>query len=1261
MAYSASKISEKAWYYLTKNTDQIILERGLDYFDKNKIIDVSFETATGRFKFLIKGTKPYQTTFAIDENNNITQSTCNCPYQHFCKHQAAAAYWLKEEKNELKELLENKKETIKPEPKQENISTHFTPRNSFTPFIIPVYRTLNPYQLAELYLAKNTGKSQIINYSLKKTDTNTYKGEASFKAALSWGFHNKNDTYNIILKHQSDGLAISCGCNVRITKLCSHAYALLVAMIKDGNLAHIQEKTEAETETIYQQVANNLGIAEDNNWRKHFQFSMANGEFGLKPSGKYENLMGTDILDELNFNEAMSLNPEEELQHKTETQKSDVYQLGFAFWFHPDTSDSFKITPLIATSGKKGLPMEVKFKEYKRNTYETIEFQYGDHALLDLCNKLEESYNGFHQHQINMQSERMHDYMEFLVSHPYLYFNKDLYGNQIKKSALQSIKFIPTTPQVSIEVTQEGNFIRQNTTILQGDERIALSDQVVQRKHEFFVLIKDHLYFFPNKSEISQWNALQLMQNKLFATSKFDEVFEKHLKFIGKSKPISFTNFNSLEMKKKKINAVQKELYLTELDNFVIFRPFVRFDDDTLIEAKTENANLTLSGNTITQKSFDEESTQSFLTLIENLHPKFQKQAMSSFYHLTYTEMMQNNAFLRIFRELSNEEIKVFGLKNLKKLKVNPHTGKVNYSVESGTDWFDVKGGIYFGDEYISLSDLKKKFIPGSAFVELSDGKNGIIPDEWLKKLESLFLHSETEKGELKLSKKHFSLVEILFEDLENEELLFEIAERKDKLLNFSHLNQYPIPQEVTATLRHYQEDGFQWLCFLDEFQWGGILADDMGLGKTLQVITFLSHILKQNKQTNLIVVPTSLLFNWENELKKFAPHLNAHFYYGSSRIKSTKPFDKYDIVFTSYGLMLSDIKSLKEYPFNYVILDESQAIKNTSSKRYKAARLLNANNRIAMTGTPIENNTFDLYAQMSFLNPGFLGSAKSFKDNYAHAIDKDRDNEKAKNLQQLIKPFVLRRTKQQVATELPDKIEDILYCEMDKEQRKIYDALRNDIKDRLLNKIEEEGLAKSRFSVLEGLTKLRLVCDTPEILTGDEKYGTSSAKLRVLADHIEENTPNHKILIFSQFVKMLKVIEKQIQDSGMKYAYLDGQSSQKERQDNVNKFQEEEDCRIFLISLKAGGTGLNLMAADYVYIVDPWWNPAVENQAIDRCYRIGQDKKVIAYRMICKDTIEEKIMELKSKKNAIAGDIINTDENTLKQLDKNDIMALFD
>ena len=460
--------------------------------------------------------------------------------------------------------------------------------------------------------------------------------------------------------------------------------------------------------------------------------------------------------------------------------------------------------------------------------------------------------------------------------------------------------------------------------------------------------------------------------------------------------------------------------------------------------------------------------------------------------------------------------------------------------------------------------------------------------------------------------------------------------------------------------MRHYQKEGLNWLNFLDEMQWGGILADDMGLGKTLQVLAFLQLQANKKPGTNLIVVPTTLLFNWENELKKFAPKLKAHYYYGTDREKNTHDFKNYDLVFTTYGILLRDIETLSKFQFNYAVLDESQAIKNPVSNRYKAACLIKARNKIALTGTPIENGTFDLFAQMSYANRGFFGGVKKFKENYSTPIDKDGNEVIAGELNKLINPFILRRTKEKVASELPDKTEDIIYCEMESGQRRVYDAYRNEYRNQLLNKIEAEGIGKSKMMVLEALTRLRQICDSPVLLNSDEVSETQSVKIKEIVRHITNKTGKHKILVFSQFVKMLGLIKDELAKLNIEYEYLDGQCSSQQREQSVNNFQENENLRVFLISLRAGGTGLNLTAADYVYIVDPWWNPAVENQAIDRCYRIGQDKKVFAYRMICKNTVEEKIIALQNKKKKIAEDLIQTDENILKKLNKNDIKELF-
>ncbi|HMW67304.1 MAG TPA: DEAD/DEAH box helicase, partial [Chitinophagaceae bacterium] len=336
------------------------------------------------------------------------------------------------------------------------------------------------------------------------------------------------------------------------------------------------------------------------------------------------------------------------------------------------------------------------------------------------------------------------------------------------------------------------------------------------------------------------------------------------------------------------------------------------------------------------------------------------------------------------------------------------------------------------------------------------------------------------------------------------------------------------------------------------------------------------------------------------------------------------------------------------------------QAIKNPSSKVTKAAGLLHATHRLCMSGTPLQNNTFDIFAQMNFLNPGMLGTMEFFRQEFAIPIDKFGEQDRKEHLKKILYPFILRRTKEQVAKDLPEKQEMILFCEMEEEQRSIYDAYRNDFRNQILGAIETQGIHKSQLTILQGLMKLRQICDSPAILNEQEKFDNHSIKLEELGREIAENIGDHKALIFSQFLGMLALIRKKLDDLGIKYEYFDGSTSAPDREKAIQSFQNDTEVRVFLISLKAGGVGLNLTAADYVYIVDPWWNPAVEQQAIDRTHRIGQTKNIFAYRMICKDTIEDKILQLQEKKKALAKDIISDDASFVKALTREDVEYLF-
>ncbi|MBD0280108.1 MAG: DEAD/DEAH box helicase, partial [Flavisolibacter sp.] len=493
------------------------------------------------------------------------------------------------------------------------------------------------------------------------------------------------------------------------------------------------------------------------------------------------------------------------------------------------------------------------------------------------------------------------------------------------------------------------------------------------------------------------------------------------------------------------------------------------------------------------------------------------------------------------------------------------------------------------------------------------------------------------------------------------EELTLQLEEKYEKIRDFQQIKEIDPPADLQKVLRPYQVAGYQWLNYLHEVSWGGILADDMGLGKTVQALSFLQHYHDTHDSLKaLVVCPTTLIYNWENEIKKFTPSLTYHIHHGSARLRDVDELQRHEIIITTYGTLRSDIKLFLQIPLDYVVLDESQAIKNPASKVTKAASLLRVKHRLCMSGTPLQNNTFDVYAQMNFLNPGMLGTVEFFRQEFAIPIDKFGEQEQKEHLRKILYPFILRRTKEQVAKDLPDKTETVLFCEMGNEQRKIYDAYRNDYRSRIIGTIEEQGIQKSQLTILQGLMKLRQICDSPAILNEAEKFENHSIKLEELAREITENIGNHKTLIFSQFLGMLSLIRQKLEELGIKYEYFDGSTSAPDRETAIQSFQGDDEVRVFLISLKAGGVGLNLTAADYVYIVDPWWNPAVEQQAIDRTHRIGQTKNIFAYRMICKDTIEDKIMQLQDRKRLLAKELITDDTTFVKSLTREDVEYLF-
>lgn len=719
---------------------------------------------------------------------------------------------------------------------------------------------------------------------------------------------------------------------------------------------------------------------------------------------------------------------------------------------------------------------------------------------------------------------------------------------------------------------------------------------------------------------------------------------------------------SSLQLITIKVTPKQQVLLQEFNTQYLMLKPQFVYETITVdYENNPEDILQTLPDGSLQLILRDRVKEQAFYNDLRNLHNLFQKQVQNNFYYLPFDDVMKKNWFINTVHQLQDNDIPVLGMQELKKFRYNTNKPVWDMKAGSGIDWFDLSIKVSFGDQSVPLKDIRKALLNKQNIVLLGDGTIGVLPEEWLKQYGLLLkMGDEQKEGTLRLSKLHYTLIDELHDQIDEEQVLAEINDKKQRLQNIDDVKTIKVSKEIKASLRPYQQSSFHWLQTLDELGWGGCLADDMGLGKTLQTITFLQFLKEKYKGcTNLVICPTSLIYNWETELKKFAPSLTYHIYYGTAREFSNEHFDDYDIIITSYGIIRNDLEHLLQFNWHYVILDESQTIKNPDAQTTKAVQLLKSKNRLILSGTPVQNNTYDLYAQFNFINPGLLGNRDFFKE-FANGIDKYNDAEKAAQLRKMVYPFMLRRTKEQVAPDLPDKTEMVLWCEMSKEQRAVYDDFKNYYRTTLIKKIEEVGMAKASIYILEGLLRLRQICDSPALLKSDDVTTSKSIKIDELIREIRENSGQHKLLVFSQFTGMLQLIKVRMEEAGINYVYLDGSTTAVNRKKHVDDFQTDPLIKVFLISLKAGGLGLNLTAADYVYMVDPWWNPAVEQQAIDRTHRIGQTRKIFSYKMICKNTIEEKIMELQQKKKQIAKELISEDTGFIKKLKKDDIEFLF-
>ena len=583
----------------------------------------------------------------------------------------------------------------------------------------------------------------------------------------------------------------------------------------------------------------------------------------------------------------------------------------------------------------------------------------------------------------------------------------------------------------------------------------------------------------------------------------------------------------------------------------------------------------------------------------------------------------------------------------------------VRVEVRSGVDWFDLEGAADFDGQSVKLPQLLKAVRRGERTVALGDGTVGLLPEKWLERYSRAAALASSDDGTIRFSHSQVALLDFLLASEPAAVFDDEFIRLREQVRDFAGVQPVDPAAGFKGTLRNYQREGLGWMEFLRQFGFGGCLADDMGLGKTVQVLALLaSRYAGDNRvdhRPSLVVAPRSVVFNWKDEAKRFVPGLRVLDYTGTGRRAKRDDFSKYDLIVTTYATVRLDASFLKDHTFDTLILDEAQAIKNAATASAKAARLLKANHRLALSGTPVENHLGELWSVFDVLNPGMLGSVGAFESALSNGASNNGDLEM---LSRALRPFILRRTKSQVAPELPAKVEQTIYCEMKPPQRRLYNELRKYYRQSLLRNADDATIKRSKIRVLEALLRLRQAACHPGLID-KERRNEPSAKLDALIPQIVEVIEGgRKALVFSQFTSLLGIVRNRLDEQGITYEYLDGRT--RNRAARVARFQSDASCSLFLVSLKAGGLGLNLTAAEYVFILDPWWNPAVEAQAIDRTHRIGQIHQVFAYRLIARDTVEDRILELQQTKRSLADAIIGSDNSLISTLGREHLEVLF-
>ena len=708
--------------------------------------------------------------------------------------------------------------------------------------------------------------------------------------------------------------------------------------------------------------------------------------------------------------------------------------------------------------------------------------------------------------------------------------------------------------------------------------------------------------------------------------------------------------------------APQKIIYLNEISGqFLTLIPQFKYDG-FMVEGEFQKEKIVkLKGQEyqiIRSKVIEDE----FNHFIQNLHPNFKNQ-FNYIYYLSFEDAKKKDWFLNVYHTLLEMDCEVIGMDMMQHFRYSEHaieTKSKLIKTEGVLLFFEIE--VNFGKEKVNLKDIRKSLIADSSNIFLSDNSLGVLTEEWKQQFGTVIKHGKIKDNIVEIAQW------IIYSNK-----AFVQANKGLLHINSDWWNEWQQwqnddlvidkPLKLKATLRPYQQKGFEWMVLLSKISAGACLADDMGLGKTLQTISFLCYLEQKDKDVKMLIVcPSSLIYNWKQEIEKFAPHLEVYLHYGLNRNFETFIHSSAQIIITGYATLRNDIENFSIPYWDAIVIDESHYIKNINAKTTKAIYQIRSKNKLALSGTPILNNTFDLYSQINFLLPDLLGGQEFFRNEYANPIDKNGHKTKMEALNKLTAPFILRRNKTQVAKDLPPKTESIMWCTMSQEQQDAYEYIKIRIRDSLFLSIKNTGFSGSKMGILAGITKLKQVCASPVLVKDAEIVTKKSVKMERLLNELENNLKDSKVLVFSQFNSMLNILSDELFNRGISHFHLSGKTPVEKRAEMIAKFQaENSQQKVFLLSLKAGNAGITLTAADYVFLLDPWWNTAVEQQAIDRTHRIGQDKHVFAYKMICKNSIEEKIIQLQEKKQILSEELIQEEEGFVKQLTEEDLAFLLE